>query len=182
MFNVGGGEIMVILLLALLVLGPDKLPEYTRKAGRYINEFRRMTSGFQEEFRQAMDLSDVIEPPTSDPTPATGSDALDRTTEGPRLVPQAETMSPPPAPAPPAVDAGSSPDTTPVPETGPTPAAGADPTAAPSASPAPAPPPSPSPAAFTADVTPAPGTGPELITPTRPPAGHEGDAGSSSAA
>src|SRR4051794_41489073 len=105
MFNVGGGEIMVILLLALLVLGPDKLPEYARKAGRYMNEFRRMTSGFQEEFRQAMDLSDVAGPPAADPTAtdaaaATGGDALQRTTEGPRLLPRAETMSPPPPPAP----------------------------------------------------------------------------------
>ena len=53
---------MVILLLALLVLGPDKLPEYTRKAGRYMNEFRRMTSGFQEEFRSAMDLGGIDHP------------------------------------------------------------------------------------------------------------------------
>src|SRR3954453_15456701 len=103
MFNVGGGEIMVILLLALLVLGPDKLPEYARKAGRYMNEFRRMTSGFQEEFRQAMDLSDVAGPPTGDAasteaSTATGGDALRRTTEGPRLLPKAETVSPPPPP------------------------------------------------------------------------------------
>jgi sec-independent protein translocase protein TatB len=156
MFNVGGGEIMVILLLALLVLGPDKLPEYTRKAGRYINEFRRMTSGFQEEFRQAMDVGDLLKPPSAAPAPAaapseaSGEDALDRTTEGPRLVPQPEAQSPTAPPAEPAAD---------------TPA-----------------PPSPSPGAFAADVTPAPGTGPELITPSRPPVDHEGDAGSSSAA
>ena len=96
---------MVILLLALLVLGPDKLPEYARKAGRYMNEFRRMTSGFQEEFRSAMDLSGVAAPsaeetPASEPATATGGDAIDRTTEGPRLLPRAETMSPPPPPAP----------------------------------------------------------------------------------
>lgn len=153
---------MVILLLALLVLGPDKLPEYTRKAGRYVNEFRRMTSGFQEEFRQAMDLSDLTSPPTAESMPASGADALDRSTDGPRLVPQAETISPPPPP----------------PAAAPAPVAEAAPmpTAAPSPSPAPAP------AAFAAEVTPAPGTGPELITPTRPRAGHEDDTGSSSAA
>lgn len=57
MFNVGGGEILVILLLALIVLGPDKLPEAARKIGKVVNEFKRMTQGFQDEVTKAMDLS-----------------------------------------------------------------------------------------------------------------------------
>ena len=69
---------MVILLLALLVLGPDKLPEYTRKAGRYINEFRRMTSGFQEEFRSAIDLGDTLSPTPEKPAEAPTSDGRRR--------------------------------------------------------------------------------------------------------
>ena len=51
MFNVGGGEILVILVIALIVLGPDRLPEYARQAGKYLNEFRRISSGFQDEIR-----------------------------------------------------------------------------------------------------------------------------------
>ncbi|WP_208028574.1 twin-arginine translocase TatA/TatE family subunit [Rhabdothermincola sediminis] len=64
MFNVGGGEVLVILLLALIVLGPDKLPEYTRKAARVMGELRRISHGFQQEMRQAMELEDdpVIRP------------------------------------------------------------------------------------------------------------------------
>lgn len=55
---------LVILLLALIVLGPDKLPEYTRKAARVMGELRRISHGFQQEMRQAMELDDdpVIRP------------------------------------------------------------------------------------------------------------------------
>jgi sec-independent protein translocase protein TatB len=58
MFNVGGGEVVVILMLALIVLGPDKLPSTARQAGRYLSEFRRMTNGFQAEIRNAIDMAD----------------------------------------------------------------------------------------------------------------------------
>ena len=56
MFNVGGGEVLAILLLALMVLGPDKLPDAARQAGKYLAEFRRMSNGFQQEIRSAMDI------------------------------------------------------------------------------------------------------------------------------
>jgi sec-independent protein translocase protein TatB len=55
-FNVGGGELLVILLIALLVLGPDRLPGFARKAGKVLGEVRRISSGFQSEIRQAMDF------------------------------------------------------------------------------------------------------------------------------
>jgi len=71
MFNVGGGEVVVILLIALIVLGPDKLPAAARQAGKYLNEFRRMSAGFQDEIRNAMDLADqtTTNAPPADPTP-----------------------------------------------------------------------------------------------------------------
>lgn len=55
MFNVGTGELIVILVLALIVLGPEKLPTAARQAGRYLAEFRRISNGFQQEFRDAVD-------------------------------------------------------------------------------------------------------------------------------
>ena len=54
MFNVGGPEVLVILLVALIVLGPSKLPEAARQVGRAMTEFRRMSSGFQQELRDAL--------------------------------------------------------------------------------------------------------------------------------
>jgi sec-independent protein translocase protein TatB len=61
MFNVGTGELVLIMVLALIVLGPDKLPTAARQAGRYLAEFRRISNGFQQEFRDAVD-SAMIDP------------------------------------------------------------------------------------------------------------------------
>jgi sec-independent protein translocase protein TatB len=52
MFNVSGGEVIIILVLALVVLGPEKLPEVLRKAGKVYGDLRRLTTGFQEEFEE----------------------------------------------------------------------------------------------------------------------------------
>jgi sec-independent protein translocase protein TatB len=67
MFNVGGGEVLLILLIGLIVLGPDKLPDFSRKAGRVLHEVRRMSSGFQQEIRNALDQAD--EAPAREATP-----------------------------------------------------------------------------------------------------------------
>ena len=55
MFNLSGSEIVVILLLALIVLGPEKLPEAIRKFARVYSEVRKISNGFQSEFKNAFD-------------------------------------------------------------------------------------------------------------------------------
>lgn len=55
MFNFQGSELIIILLLALVVLGPEKLPEAMRRLGRFYADLKKMSSGFQEEFRAAVD-------------------------------------------------------------------------------------------------------------------------------
>lgn len=54
MLNIGGGELLLILLLALIVLGPDKLPDAAKQAGKVMKEFRKISNGFQRELRNAM--------------------------------------------------------------------------------------------------------------------------------
>jgi sec-independent protein translocase protein TatB len=54
-FNLSGSEIVVILLLALIVLGPEKLPEAIRRFARVYGEIRKMSTGFQSEFKTAFD-------------------------------------------------------------------------------------------------------------------------------
>jgi sec-independent protein translocase protein TatB len=54
-FNLSGSEIVVILLLALVVLGPEKLPDAIRKFGRTYAELKKMGTGFQQEFKSAID-------------------------------------------------------------------------------------------------------------------------------
>ena len=55
MFNVGGPEFLVILLVALIVLGPSRLPDAARQVGKFMGEMKRMSSGFQQEFKNAID-------------------------------------------------------------------------------------------------------------------------------
>ena len=55
MFNLQGSEIIVILLLALVVLGPDKLPDAVRRFSKTYSELKRMGSGFQTELKSAID-------------------------------------------------------------------------------------------------------------------------------
>jgi sec-independent protein translocase protein TatB len=52
-FNLQGSELIIILLLALVVLGPEKLPEAMRKLGEFYAQLKKMSSGFQQEFRAA---------------------------------------------------------------------------------------------------------------------------------
>lgn len=55
MFNLQGSEIIFLLLIALVVLGPEKLPDAIRKFGRVYGELRKMANGFQGELRSAFD-------------------------------------------------------------------------------------------------------------------------------
>lgn len=77
MLNLGTGELLVIFLVALLVLGPTKLPEAARQAGKMMAELRRLSSGFQDEMHRAMREPTPTLPPLpeaaaapAEPTPA----------------------------------------------------------------------------------------------------------------
>jgi sec-independent protein translocase protein TatB len=54
-FNLSGSEVVFILLAALVVLGPEKLPGAIRQFGRIYSELRKMGQGFQSELRDAFD-------------------------------------------------------------------------------------------------------------------------------
>ena len=55
MFNLQGSEIIVILILALVVLGPEKLPNAVRQFTRTYAELKKMGNGFQSELKSALD-------------------------------------------------------------------------------------------------------------------------------
>ncbi|MGH7855252.1 MAG: twin-arginine translocase TatA/TatE family subunit, partial [Candidatus Binatia bacterium] len=52
MFGIGMPELLLILGLALIVLGPKKLPELAKALGKGMAEFRRATDELKDEFRQ----------------------------------------------------------------------------------------------------------------------------------
>ena len=65
MFGLGFTEILVILVVALLVFGPDRLPELARNLGRGLAEFRRASLDLR---RSVMEAAEEPRPP--DPKPA----------------------------------------------------------------------------------------------------------------
>jgi sec-independent protein translocase protein TatB len=80
MFNVGPGEILLISVVALLLLGPDKLPELARGMGKFFREFRKHTddvrSMVEREFYK-MD-QDVLEDTVKKEPPAISSVSASR--------------------------------------------------------------------------------------------------------
>ena len=55
MFNVTGGELVIVLLAALVVLGPERLPEAARTVGKLMAQLRDVSQGFQKELKSALD-------------------------------------------------------------------------------------------------------------------------------
>jgi Tat protein translocase TatB subunit len=79
MFGIGAPELVVILVVALIVLGPERLPEVARALGKAMAELRRSTSGLTDELHNARILLEeeaqaVMRPkpaaPPSEATPA----------------------------------------------------------------------------------------------------------------
>lgn len=68
MGSIGAPEILVILVLALLVLGPERLPQAARTAGRWVGEIRRYTASLQAEVQGVVD--EVMQPVVSTATAA----------------------------------------------------------------------------------------------------------------
>jgi sec-independent protein translocase protein TatB len=105
-FNLSGSEIVVILLLALIVLGPEKLPEAIRKFGRVYSEIRKISNGFQSEFKNAFDepmrelretaqlTRDAVLKPLND-EPADQKPLVDKPANENSVVPQPDEIPPP---------------------------------------------------------------------------------------
>jgi sec-independent protein translocase protein TatA len=114
--SLGPAEILVILVIALLVFGPDKMPDIARQVGRGFREFRRVQDHLKAELRDVVsefdseDLSKETGTPvpaaTGDPVPSLSPFAsADTPTDAPNDAPMGvstdlpEPAAPPPAAA-----------------------------------------------------------------------------------
>ncbi len=84
MLNLAPEKMLFVAFIAMIVLGPEKLPEIARKVGKVMGELRRVSDGFQQELRQAMDdttgastVREVLHPtgelPASSPSQSSGA-------------------------------------------------------------------------------------------------------------
>ncbi|MGH9283687.1 MAG: twin-arginine translocase TatA/TatE family subunit, partial [Acidimicrobiales bacterium] len=78
MGSIGPAEILVVLVIALVVLGPTRLPDAARSLGKAISELRKVSSGLQSEVRDAFSDKPTYPSPRTDaagsPAPGGGED------------------------------------------------------------------------------------------------------------
>ena len=54
MFGIGMQELLVIAVIALIVVGPDKLPDLAKSLGRIFNEFKKATEGITDDLKETL--------------------------------------------------------------------------------------------------------------------------------
>jgi len=59
MFGIGMPELMVILVIALLVVGPKRLPDLAKTVGKGLAEFRKATEGATETLKESLRVDDL---------------------------------------------------------------------------------------------------------------------------
>jgi sec-independent protein translocase protein TatA len=68
--SLGPAEILVVLVIALLVFGPDKMPEIARQVGKGFREFKRVQQHLKSELRDVVSEFDApSSAPSGDPVP-----------------------------------------------------------------------------------------------------------------
>ncbi|MEN6473799.1 MAG: twin-arginine translocase TatA/TatE family subunit [Syntrophaceae bacterium] len=85
MFGIGGQELFIILIIALIVLGPKKLPDLAKSLGRALGEFQRAT----QDLKREIDISGQVRvdekpsdaKPSGDVAPQERADGADQTAQ-----------------------------------------------------------------------------------------------------
>jgi sec-independent protein translocase protein TatB len=113
MFDIGWGELVVIGIVALVVIGPKELPAVLRMLGVWMGKVRRMASDFQGQFQEAMreaemaDLKKQVDQLTDTARDFTQFDPME--TARKEIESAVEDKPKPDTPAPPGPDLSSSP-------------------------------------------------------------------------
>jgi len=103
MFGIGTGELLLILVIAVLVIGPEKMVEFAGKLGRFVAKLRQQSDEVSREFREALSVDEVtkqiqdLKGEIQDIQQGISSDRLLESLEGPAPAAQAPAPSQPAA-------------------------------------------------------------------------------------
>ena len=90
-FNIGPGELILVLIIALIIVGPGKLPDVGAAIGKSLREFRRAASDVNE----AAAVPPASVPPAAVPPPPTSAEAAPGSSTRPASSPDATVGSAP---------------------------------------------------------------------------------------
>lgn len=87
MFGLGFGEILIVLVLALVLLGPERLPDAAKQLGKGLREFKKATSEIKQQVEKELYSDEKhlparaspMRPPTPPPTAPPSSAEPDAT-------------------------------------------------------------------------------------------------------
>ena len=81
MSGVGSSELIILLLIGLIILGPKRLPQIANQLGSWIGQARRMTRVMKRQLEEELrlDQGNIINPPPVSPTTAHSDSAAGQT-------------------------------------------------------------------------------------------------------
>ena len=69
MFDIGPGELLLVAIIGLLVLGPQRLPKVAAEIGKWVGRARRTASQLRRQLEREIELSELETPPRAPPPP-----------------------------------------------------------------------------------------------------------------
>ena len=91
MLNVGWGEMALVLVVALVVFGPNRLPEVARSMGKFVRQFQRETSRAMSDLKEGLEPINVgiFDEPDAVATDPVGAGAVEPVADMPATTPPA---------------------------------------------------------------------------------------------
>ena len=70
MFDIGPGELVLVAIIGLLVLGPQRLPKVAAEIGKWVGRARRTATQLRRQLEREIELSEIEKPPSPPATQA----------------------------------------------------------------------------------------------------------------
>jgi|SRR5688572_4591101 len=69
MFDIGPGELVLVAIIGLLVLGPQRLPKVAAEIGKWVGRARRTATQLRRQLEREIEISEIEKPPPAAPPP-----------------------------------------------------------------------------------------------------------------